>query len=251
MLNEMEVFKTHFAAFADQYTVIGGMACDLLMSDAALEFRATQDVDMVLVVEALTTEFATAFGQFIENGGYTNAARSTGEPEFYRFLNPTTPNYPKMIEFFSRPQQGVQLRYEGHLMPLHIDDNVQSLSAILPDDDYYRFLLEGRVQAEDITVLDALHIIPLKMAAWLDLTAQKASSKHVNDRDLRKHRLGVFRLFALISPEATVTAPTAVLADIHEFIEKMRTATIGLEAVGIRRSKDSMLDIYETIYQAE
>ena len=251
MLAVMDVFKTHFVTFPDQYTVIGGMACDLLMSDAGLDFRLTQDVDMVLVVEALTTEFVTAFWQFIEDGGYTNAARSTGEPEFYRFLNPTIPNYPKMIELFSRPQRGVQLRYGGHLMPLHIDNGVPSLSAILLNDDYYRFLLQGRVQVEDITVLDALHIIPLKMKAWFDLTAQKAAGRHVNDRDLRKHRLDVFRLFTLVSPDARVNAPITVLDDIHDFIDRMHTTTIGLEAIGISRNKDSILDLYETIYQSE
>ena len=53
-----EMFKQHFRDFAEQYVLIGGTACDLLLNEAGMPFRATKDIDMVLVVEALTTDFA-------------------------------------------------------------------------------------------------------------------------------------------------------------------------------------------------
>lgn len=93
-----------FRNFTEQYTIIGGFACGLLMTDAGLDFRQTVDIDMVLTVEAMTTEFANAFWAFIEDGGYQARQRSNGKPEFYRFVNPTNPAYPKMIELFSRLQ---------------------------------------------------------------------------------------------------------------------------------------------------
>ena len=49
-----------FHAFNDRYVLIGGTACDLLMSDAGLAFRATRDLDIVLCLEALDREFAEA-----------------------------------------------------------------------------------------------------------------------------------------------------------------------------------------------
>lgn len=67
-----------------------------------------------------------------------------------------------MIELFSRPQSNVVLQPDTHLMPLHIDDEVSSLSAILLNDDYYHFLLDGRTVTDGISILDAEHIIPLK-----------------------------------------------------------------------------------------
>ena len=112
------------------------------MNDAGLDFRRTVDIDMVLTVEALTADFAKFFWLFIEAGGYRARQRSNGKPEFYRFIDPTNPVYPKMIELFSRPQSNVVLQPDTHLMPLHIDDEVSSLSAILLGDDYYRFLLD-------------------------------------------------------------------------------------------------------------
>ena len=251
MVQGIEVFKTYFSGYEDQYMLIGGMACDLLMSDAGLDFRRTKDIDMVLIVEALTTEFARVFWRFFDEGGYATRQRSTGKPEFYRFVNPASPGYPEMVELFSRPQTGVRLHTEAHLTPIYISDDIASLSAILLDEDYYNFLLGGRSVSGEISVLDAAHIIPFKMKAWLDLREKKANgSTHVNDRDLRKHRQDVFRLFQLVSAESRISVPTAVHKDILAFIQEMRAMDIDLTSIHIRRDKDSILDILESIYIA-
>ena len=251
MVNGIDLFKKHFRDYKDQYTIIGGFACDLLMTDAGLDFRQTVDIDMVIIIEALTTEFASAFWSFIDDGGYQARQRSSGQPEFYRFVNPTDPSYPKMIELFSRPQNHVKLQPDTHLMPLHIDDEVSSLSAILLNDDYYRFLLEGRTEKDEISILDAEHIIPLKMKAWLDLKSKKEQGMHVNSRDLRKHRLDVFRLYPLVREEQLIYVPASVLADIQDFVLQMRAMDIRLADIGISRSKESILDIYNRIYITE
>ncbi len=251
MVSGIDIFRKHFSDFKDQYTVIGGFACDLLMTDAGLDFRQTVDIDMVLTVEALTTEFAKAFWEFIEQGGYQARQRSNGKPEFYRFVNPTNPAYPKMIELFSRPQNNVSLQPDTHLMPLHIDDEISSLSAILLNDDYYHFLLDGRTVTDGISILDAEHIIPLKMKAWLDLKDKKAQGIHVNSRDIRKHRLDVFRLFQLVREDQRIVVPASVGADIHSFISQIQETDIRLSDIGISRSKESILEIYRNMYVTE
>jgi hypothetical protein len=248
MVNGIHIFKEHFSHFKDQYTVIGGFACELLMKDAGIDFRQTVDIDMVLIVEALTTEFAEAFWSFIEKGGYQARQRSNGKPEFYRFVDPTDSSYPKMIELFSRPQNHVKLQAATHLMPLHIDDTVSSLSAILLNDDYYRFLLEGRTIKNDISILDAEHIIPFKMKAWIDLKNKQAQGIHVNARDLRKHRLDVFRLFPLIRGERRILVNQSIMTDITSFISHMQKIDIPLKDIGVSRSKESILDVYRSMY---
>lgn len=251
MINGMDLFREHFADYKDQYTIIGGFACDLLMTDAGLGFRQTVDIDMVIIIEALTTEFAVAFWSFIDAGGYQARQRSSGQPEFYRFVNPTDPSYPKMIELFSRPQNHVKLQPDTHLMPLDIDDEVSSLSAILLNNDYYRFLLDGRTEKEGISILDAEHIIPLKMKAWLDLRSKKRQGIHVDSRDLRKHRLDVFRLYPLIRGEQKICAPASVIEDIQDFIMQMREMDMRLSDIGISRTKESILDVYSRLYIVE
>ena len=41
MVTGLESFRRWFAEYTDQYTIIGGTACDLLMSEDGLDFRAT------------------------------------------------------------------------------------------------------------------------------------------------------------------------------------------------------------------
>ncbi|MBQ9436793.1 MAG: nucleotidyl transferase AbiEii/AbiGii toxin family protein [Lachnospiraceae bacterium] len=244
-----EMFKQHFRDFAEQYVLIGGTACDLLLNEAGMPFRATKDIDMVLVVEALTTDFAKSFWQFIDEGGYTARQRSNGQPEFYRFVEPITVGYPAMLELFARPGSGVEFSYTGHLMPLHINDEVSSLSAILLNDSYYDFLLGGRTISEGISVLDAAHLIPMKMKAWIDLTEQKSKGIHVNDRDLRKHRQDVFRLFPLITGDEEIIVPTQVHEDIQSFIETVETLPFEPKNIGIKAGKEDILNVYRTIYR--
>ena len=244
----IDVFSRFFAKYKEQYVVIGGTACEMLLSEEALDFRLTRDIDMVLIVEALTNEFAEAFWEFIDKGGYEPWTRKNGEPKFYRFVNPSAPGYPNMIELFARPGHDVDCEYHGHLMPLHIDDDISSLSAILLNDDYYRFLVEGRNMSGDITVLDAEHIIPLKMRAWIDLTRQKNEGLHVNERDIRKHRQDVFRLFPLVNADDKVAVSPLIYEDTQHFISELKSADFDLKAIHIPFDKDAILEIYNSIY---
>lgn len=70
MVRGLDIFQELFAAYVDQYVLIGGTAATLTMEEAGLEFRATKDLDIVLHVEALTPAFGEAFWKFVEDGGY-------------------------------------------------------------------------------------------------------------------------------------------------------------------------------------
>lgn len=102
MVKGLDVFKEKFEDYKDQYVLIGGAACDILLEDADRGFRATRDLDLVLIVEALTPEFGKAFWSFIKAGKYRNQSRSLGEPQFYRFDKPEMAGYPYMLELFTR-----------------------------------------------------------------------------------------------------------------------------------------------------
>ena len=244
----IEVFRNHFSDYKDQYVLIGGMACDLLLDEAGLDFRLTKDIDMVLIVEALTEDFAAALWDFIDQGGYEARQRSTGKHEYYRFVKPKVPGYPSMIELFARPTKSIRLDYQGDLVPIHISDELSSLSAILLNDAYYDFLMSGRTVSGNVSVLDAAHLVPMKMKAWLDLTARKASGEHVNDRDLRKHRQDIFRLFPLISVDERITAPSEVYQDIMQFLNEMEEQPFDPHAIGLNISKDDVLNVFRTMY---
>ena len=151
MVRGIEKFREYFNDFSEQYVLIGGAACDISFASNAGDFRATRDLDMVLIVEALTREFGEQFWKFIHDGGYQNRAKSSGHPQFYRFDKPVNQDYPSMIELFARTD--MLLEDDAAIVPIHIDDNVYSLSAILLNDDYYQVLLSGRNVVEGISIL--------------------------------------------------------------------------------------------------
>lgn len=245
----IDVFREHFRDYPDQYVLIGGMACDLLLTDADIPFRATKDLDIVLIVEALTPAFAEHFWHFINNGGYHARLRSSGKPEFYRFVEPGAAGYPYMIEIFARPGNHVSVSYEGHLAPLPLGEELSSLSAILLNDAYYNFILEGRTMKDDLSVVDAAHLIPMKMKAWIDLSAQKEAGVHVNSRDIRKHIRDVFHLFALIHDDAIIDTPNEVYQDIQFFLASAETDSFDPTQIGLAPSKAETLSVLRDIYR--
>lgn len=102
----LDKFKEAFAGFSDNYVIIGGTACDIVMTGTVVRPRATHDIDMIVVVENMTPEFGSKFWEFIKEADYRPERRKTeaGEPlkyELYRFLDGKE-GYPEMIELLSR-----------------------------------------------------------------------------------------------------------------------------------------------------
>lgn len=65
MVRGIDSFREWFRGYEDQYAIIGGTACDLLMMDAGLDFRATKDIDLVLIVEAIDAAFGRRFWDYM------------------------------------------------------------------------------------------------------------------------------------------------------------------------------------------
>ena len=249
MVSGVESFRKWFAEYTDQYTIIGGTACDLLMSEDGLDFRATRDIDMVLIVESLTPEFGRRFWEYVKAAGYEHRNKSTGEPQFYRFSKPSSREYPYMIELFSGRVDAIELPEDAAWTPLPLDDEISSLSAILMDTDYYQFLREGKIVLNDIPVLDAAHLIPFKAKAWLDLTERNRNGEHVDSKNIRKHKNDVFRLSILLTSDIRVILSAAIRSDLEKFFSAMEAETIDLKAFGIRsQSQQEILQKLKTIY---
>ena len=124
-------FQEWFLDFEEQYVIIGGTACELLMNDVGLEFRATKDIDLVLIVEAITKQFGERLWEYVKQAGYEHINKSTNQPQFYRFSKPKSNAYPYMIELFAKNTNVVSIANDAVLAPIHFDDSLSSLSAIL------------------------------------------------------------------------------------------------------------------------
>ena len=78
MVRGVDKFKEYFRDYTGQYTLIGGTACDIILGNLGEDFRATKDLDMVLILEELSEQFANTFIQFVEDGGYEHIDKGTG-----------------------------------------------------------------------------------------------------------------------------------------------------------------------------
>jgi hypothetical protein len=221
MVRGINSFREWFGGYQENYVVIGGTACDLLMDEAGETFRATRDIDMVLIVEALSVEFGSRFWEYVKLAGYEQRLRNSRIPEYYRFINPKSPEYPFMIELFSRRVEEITLPPDATLTPLPIDDEISSLSAILLDNDYYDYLRTGTVIVGGIPIIDAAHLIPFKAKAWLDLTQRKARGGQVDSKNIRKHVNDIIRLSALLSADFKMILPDTVAGDMARFLTEV------------------------------
>ena len=230
MVRGIESFKEWFKGYENQYVIIGGTACDLLMSDSGLEFRATKDIDLVLIIEQVDAQFASRFWEYVVTAGYEHRKKSTGAPQFYRFTNPQSRDYPSMIELFTRKPDTIILPENAVLTPLPIDEEISSLSAILLNDDYYEFLKQGVTRIAGVTILDTPYLIPFKAKAWIDLSDRKASGEIVDSKNITKHKNDVFRLTELLEQNQGPlnNVPSTVRNDMEIFFERITAEEVDL-----------------------
>ena len=246
MVVGMELFRDKLKGFEGCYTVIGGAACDILMSEADIDFRLTKDIDMILILEDKKAEFAKTFWEFIKEGEYKCGWKNSDEMHFYRFTEPKS-GYPVMIELFSR-KPGYHLDVEEGIIPIHIDDDTSSLSAILLNDDFYNFMLEGRKIVAGVSVLAENYIIPFKMYAWLDLKCRKEDGEHVNERDYKKHKNDVFRLLQITNPDEKVSVSGLVRESVERFLGEIENEQIRVEQLGLMITKEEAMELLKSIY---
>lgn len=248
MIKGINVFKTFFKDYKEQYVLIGGAACDIIFGETERDFRATRDLDMVLIIEALTPEFIKVFWQFISMGKYRNKSRSSGTPQFYRFDKPETPGYPYMIELFSRKPFEIS-SMDANLVPLYINEEVSSLSAILLNEAYYQMLLKGRREVDELMILDPIYIIPFKAKAWLDLTEKREKGIHVDERDIKKHKNDIARLAVIVEGKTKLTLSDEIKDDMQQFLENYEKEQPNLKSIGISSVKnEEILNRLKQIY---
>ena len=216
MVYGLEVFKDYFKGYEEQYVLIGGAACDIAFEEREQVFRKTRDLDMVLIIEVLTSEFGERFWEFIKGGQYRNKVTNKGKPQFYRFDKPEIDGYPRMIELFCR--EDFKLKENKGITPIHIDDSISSLSAILLNEDYYQILLEGRTVEDGLSVLRPEYLILFKAKAYLDLDLRKKNGEKIYSGDIGKHKKDILRIIGELELRKTKELPTSVKNDIDNFI---------------------------------
>lgn len=225
MVKGIEKFREAFSAFSDNYVIIGGTACDAVLSKTLVEPRATVDIDMILVVEKMTAEFADAFWRFVRDGEYKSGKRKRGEDkspvyELYRFENGKN-GYPLKIELLSRHSDLLGEPSGFHLEPIPAGEDVSSLSAIMMDEEYYNLAVNNSYVENGLRYASHYALVCLKTKAYLNLLAERESGRQVNTKDIKKHRNDVMKLVAGAGFPDTMPVPASVWETIQAFIRKI------------------------------
>lgn len=220
MVKGINLFREHFRAFEGSYILIGGAACDLWFTSQGLTFRATKDLDVVIIVEVTDSKFVAEIRQFVDDGKYEIRERTQGGPPvLYRFAKPGNPDFPSMLELFTRRPEGIYLGGNQEIIPVAAGAEVHSLSAILLDETYYSWIREHHNTEDGLPFANATSLIPLKAHAWLDLTARKQAGDKVDSKDIDKHRSDVFRLAATLPGEAGPSVPDTIRTNLTQFLD--------------------------------
>lgn len=255
MVKGLDVFIKYFKKFSQNYVIIGGTACDLIIDEAGFYPRATKDIDLILVVEALTSDFVKQFWQFVKDGRYERNESSDTERKYYRFVKPEQEEFPFQIELFSRNPDLIHIDEGIHLTPIPTPDDLSSLSAILLNEEYYGFILEHSRQVNDLHRANIESLICLKAKAYLEITERIKKGSKEDSKLLRKHKGDIFRLGAMLPEGDQFELPGSIKNDMTNFIKDITEELPGKELfrnMGIGRvSPERVLDQLIKVFSLE
>ena len=249
MVKGLETFRKAMQPYKEHFVIIGGTACDIRLTGTAMIPRATDDIDIIVVIDRLTDEFVTAIWRFVKDGNYKPGKRTSKQGQsvyaLYRFiLQDDSLDYPKKIEILSRHSDLLEEPSDFHIEPIPDDEN-HSLSAIIMDDDFYDFTIHQANEEDGLMVANNLALIVLKMNAYLNLLAERAAGHQVNSDDIKKHRSDVLKLVAAgIYPEP-VKVKAKFMSVLNDFLSEVPQHKQSLkDALGTTQEQiDAFLDV--------
>ena len=80
---------------------------------------------------------------------------------------------------------------------------------------------------------------------WLE---KKERGEHVNEKDLRKHKLDVFRLLQIVPDDDSVELNGLCKEAAVSYINRITDETINLEQIGISFSKEEAVERLRELY---
>ena len=223
MVRGLEIFKKYFEAYPDNYVIIGGTACDIIIGDAGFTPRTTKDIDIILVVEALNAEFVKQFWKFIQDGNYERKEKSDDERKYYRFMKPEDEEFPYQIELFARNPDLIDFDEEAHLTPIPVAEKLSSLSAILLNNEYYQYIIKQSVLENGLHRANTEALICLKARAYLEIEERIAKGSNEDSKQLKKHKGDIFRLAVTLTEIEEFELPDIIKENLQSFADIVAT----------------------------
>ena len=90
------------------------------------------------------------------------------------------------------------------------------------DDDFYDFTVRHSRVTDGIRYADPAALIALKAKAYLNLREDKRVGRHVNSKDIKKHRSDVLKNVVIMEDD-NVEAPASIVACVHDFVSSIHS----------------------------
>lgn len=215
-------FLKYLTGLEAEYVVIGGGAAAILMDDEKISFRATKDVDLVLLTNG-SAELNSRIANYVKDGGYVIKEAVENAPRYYRFRDPKSKEYPEMIEIFARNEHQITLLQGQYVIPVQ-NDEVARISAILLDDEYFELIKANLATTKNsATVINILGNICLKARAHRELSERKAKGDKIDSKDIAKHRNDILRLAPALKGNEKITLGARPKADLEQAMVHLRS----------------------------
>ncbi len=214
-------------------------------------FRPTLDVDVVLILEALSSAFTERFHEYMAVYGYHGEAIGVDglqRPRMFR-LQTQHPDVPVQIEILSRRDDVLLLPAHQTLAPLKVEDKYANLSCILMDDVYYNFLRQHVTLVEGIPLPVKAALIALKVKAYLNIREMRKTApggrRVPHEEEMNKHRNDVFFLLMdMVAQQDAISVPSSVAGDLQQFARILRQEDMWLpvsQSLRERRKQDKQV----------
>jgi hypothetical protein len=239
MIKGLDHFKEYFREHSENFILVGGVATYLLLDEVgAPRVRPTKDLDIVLIMKP-SSEFLNAIKDYIKLGNYEIQKGNKGQTTFYRFQKPKADEFPMMIELFATAEGDLDLSEGQHIVPVVNEAGIESLSAILLDDEYYAIIKKNAVENDGIYILNEKALIPFKAKAYLEIKERGGDS-----REWKKHRGDIINLTVAFLNEDSEEKLTGKVRD--HFLEFIRELKIDLSPEIIQGACDQKVPV-ETV----
>lgn len=249
MIQGIEKFREFFEGFENDYVIIGGLATAMVMNNLGFVFRATKDVDLV-VLSTDNEAFLKRILLFIEEAGYKTKQRTKSDTKhnLFRFCDSEDKSYPEQLELFAIHGEDSSIITDNHIIPIETPEFYDYLSAILLDRNYYNLLKQHTTNVEGLHVATAEVLIPLKIHAHLNLinSTHNYNGKHLKD---------VIRLCTTLDGEEQVYLTGMPRDDFQKFLpifdeldeDRVRNVLKSNQIGGV--TKQDLLSLLESTYR--
>ncbi len=210
-------FSDYFKDFENDYVIIGGVAASIIFEDNDLSFRATKDVDIVILTNN-STALNKKIAEYIGTGGFETKEASENEPCYYRFSKPKDEEFPEIIEIFARNESRLELDEGQYVIPVNSYE-AEKLSAILLDDEYFDLIKNNVHKSEHgYSIITPLVTICLKARAFREMNKRKGLGEGIDSKDIRKHRNDIMKLTIVLEEGDTLELGKQASDDIKNIV---------------------------------